>query len=232
MAVYNIDNRNYSAISIGKRSGLTNNVQNDIIKENKKKNILSSNKKSKSVQQSTSVNVNNGSMQWSDEKRTRLRQHEQILNGNKYETAVVYTKDGNVSFKKKGDFNSVKFTQKEVQQMKDCVITHNHPSNSCFSPEDINLLRLSNAAEMRASTQFGTYVINRTPVWDKNISTLKDINDEYNKFLDDAILKAKDRAAQEGKHILTYLQEAEVEGTEMFCKKYGLKFRMERYDEK
>ena len=29
---------------------------------------------------------------------------------------------------------------------------------------------------------------------------------------------------------MTYLQEAEVEGTEMFCKKYGLKFRMERYD--
>ena len=139
----------------------------------------------------------------------------------------MYKESGDILFKKKGNSNSVAFTKKELKQMKGKVVTHNHPSNSCFSSEDIEILRTTKAAEMRAATKFGTYVINPPMKWVDEVANFEKIDKIYNDCLDNAISKAKDKAAREGKHLLYYLQEAEVEGTKEFCKSYGLKFRLE-----
>ena len=111
--------------------------------------------------------------------------------------------------------------------MKGKIITHNHPNGSCFSTEDIALLRQTGAAEIRAATKNGTFVINPPDVWSDEISSFKQLDEIYNEFIDDAIIKAKDTAAREGKPLLSYLHQAEIEGTRAFCDKYGLIFRME-----
>lgn len=67
--------------------------------------------------------------------------------------------------------------------MKDCAITHNHPNNSCFSTADIAMLKKTHASEMRASTKFGTYVINPPDKWDKDILSFKQIEEELTPVL-------------------------------------------------
>lgn len=119
-----------------------------------------------------------------------------------------------------------------MKDMKDCVITHNHPNNSCFSSEDICMLKNTKAAELRASTRFGTYVLTQPEKWSSEIGSYAKIDSVYNHYLDDYILKYKDKAAQEGKHLLYYLQDAEMDATKAFAKKYGMKFRLEKYDVK
>ena len=177
-----------------------------------------------------SENVKIGSDLYSEESRKNLLRSEMINNGNKKETAYVYDADGKLKFKVRGNEDSVTFTAQQIKDMKGCVISHNHPSNSCFSPADINMLRRSGASEIRAGTRYGTYVLQRPKKWSSDIGTLDKIDQEYNSFVDKAILKYKDKAAQDGLHPLYYLQEAEVEGTANFAKAYGLNFKLEIYD--
>ena len=207
--------------------GLTNTSNSDILKE-KETFINRSSQKSNAYANDNNIHsIPQGSELWTEDKRTMLRQSEKILNGNNYETAVIYDSSGNVIFKKKGNSNSVSFTKKELKQMQGAVITHNHPKGSCPSTDDIMLLKGTKAAEIRTSTRNGTFVISSNGKWHDDFSDFKKIDDAYNKCLDDAIVKFKDKAAHEGKNLLAYLHDAEIEGTREFCKKYGLNFRME-----
>lgn len=204
---------------------LENNGGSGIMKESTKRTIQQS-----PVNNQTSVsqkNIGMGSALWSEEKRTNMFRTEKILVGNQYETAVIYNSDGSLAFKKKGDANSVFFSKQELNKMKGKIITHNHPKGGCFSPEDIALLRQTGAAEIRAATKNGTFVINPPDVWSDEISSFKRLDEMYNKYIDNAIIKSKDIAAREGKPLLSYLHQAEIEGTKAFCDKYGLIFRME-----
>lgn len=168
-----------------------------------------------------------GSSMWTEEKRTQLRQTEKILSGNQQETAVVYDADGNVAFKKKGTKNAVSFTKGEFRKLKDTVVTHNHPNNSCFSSEDIDLLKTSGAAEIRATTKFGTYSLKPPKKWDDSIARFEEIDKIYNDFIDAAIMTAKDQAAKAGESWIHYLHNAEVEGTRAFADAYGFEFTFE-----
>ena len=207
--------------------GLTNTSNSDILKE-KETFINRSSQKSNAYANDNNIHsIPQGSELWTEDKRTMLRQSEKILNGNNYETAVIYDSSGNVIFKKKGNSNSVSFTKKELKQMQGAVITHNHPKGSCPSTDDIMLLKGTKAAEIRTSTRNGTFAISSNGKWHDDFSDFKKIDDAYNKCLDDAIVKFKDKAAHEGKNLLAYLHDAEIEGTREFCKKYGLNFRME-----
>ena len=72
-----------------------------------------------------------------------------------YESAAVVDKDGNVLFKKDGAQSQVGFTNKEVKMMDGNSLTHNHPSSSVFSTEDITMLVKSGLSEIRATTREG-----------------------------------------------------------------------------
>ena len=53
------------------------------------------------------------------------------------EKCFAFDPQGNVIFEKEGDKNSIYFTQEESNIIKGHIFTHNHPSSSSFSKEDI-----------------------------------------------------------------------------------------------
>ena len=69
---------------------------------------------------------------FSDSAKQKLLQDERILSDNDYETAVIYNPDGSRKFSKKGTSEDVKFTNKQIAEMKGCVLTHNHPNGTVF----------------------------------------------------------------------------------------------------
>lgn len=84
-----------------------------------------------------------------------------------YESAAVVDKDGNVLFKKDGAQSQVGFTNKEVKMMDGNSLTHNHPSSSMFSTEDITMLVKSGLSEIRATTREGiTYSVRKGTGYD------------------------------------------------------------------
>jgi len=62
------------------------------------------------------------------DREQRIRQGEQSISLNSYETAIVYDTDGNELFRQDGDEHSVIFTIEQINQIKGNIITHNHPS--------------------------------------------------------------------------------------------------------
>ena len=84
-----------------------------------------------------------------------------------YESAAVVDKDGNVLLKKDGAQSQVGFTNKEVKMMDGNSLTHNHPSSSMFSTEDITMLVKSGLSEIRATTREGiTYSVRKGTGYD------------------------------------------------------------------
>lgn len=91
-----------------------------------------------------------------------LEDLEKKIRNNKFETAVVYDKDGNIVWVKKGKKNSVTITFNEQIQMgglQGKFLTHNHPVDTSFSPADLNLSLTNRLSGMRALTQTQTYTL-------------------------------------------------------------------------
>lgn len=72
-----------------------------------------------------------------------------------YESAAVIDKDGERLIYKDGANHSVGFQPYEVAKMDGNTLTHNHPSSSMFSFEDMNMLVKANLSEIRATTREG-----------------------------------------------------------------------------
>lgn len=86
---------------------------------------------------------------------------DKIRNQN-YETAAIIDKDGNVLLNKDGGQRQVGFTPLEGKLMKDNTLTHNHPSSSMFSEEDISCFVANEMQEIRATTREGvTFSVKR-----------------------------------------------------------------------
>lgn len=86
---------------------------------------------------------------------------DKIRNQN-YETAAIIDKDGNVLLNKDGGQRQVGFTPLEGKLMKDNTLTHNHPSSSMFSEEDISCFVRNEMQEIRATTREGvTFSVKR-----------------------------------------------------------------------
>ena len=67
-----------------------------------------------------------------------------------YETAVVVDADGKAVLRKDGGKSEIYFTKDEMARMEGCTFTHNHPSGSSFSEEDISFAIRTGLAEMHA----------------------------------------------------------------------------------
>lgn len=91
----------------------------------------------------------------------------------KFETGVVFDRNGNIIIDKRGESFSVSFTNEECWMMKDGIFTHNHPRGwgypekslgrigNSFSPEDVFLAVRWDVAEMRAVTPNYTFIMKR-----------------------------------------------------------------------
>lgn len=112
-------------------------------------------------------------------KRKRLYSAEWGSTYKKCEEARLYDAKGTSVFRKQGDSSSVTFSATEIKAMRDGVLTHNHPNGSCFSTNDINMLRRSRLAEIRASTSRGVYRMQRPQRWSREINSLDKLQNVY-----------------------------------------------------
>jgi len=90
-----------------------------------------------------------------------------------FETAVVFDKNGNIVIDKRGSATNVSFSKDEMNLMKDCIFTHNHPRGwrydensmfrigSSFSREDLKFAINSDVKEIRAVTPNYTFSLKR-----------------------------------------------------------------------
>lgn len=62
-----------------------------------------------------------------------------------------------------GDKGSVAFSDDDLDRFPGATLTHNHPSNNSFSPEDVYVLLENRLQSIRAVTATQSYVIERTP---------------------------------------------------------------------
>lgn len=168
-----------------------------------------------------------GSDLFSEKAKQQLYRDERIISGNNYETALVYDKDGNRIFRKKGKADSVGFTSSEIRKMKNCVVTHNHPKGSGFSAEDILSLRSTHATEMRACTNNGVFIIRQPTTWPVELKNLKTMKKAIIEVYDDVGMQYREIAAREGESIYKYLNQIEIRTFEEFSKKYGFEFKWE-----
>lgn len=120
-----------------------------------------------------------GSRSWNKAKRKALYGAEYDSMDKRVEIAHLYDVEGKLLFKKTGDSGSVSFDNSEIKRMHNGILTHNHPNGSCFSPEDINILRRGKLLEVRAVTSQGVYRLQKPVKWSKEISGLEKIEAVY-----------------------------------------------------
>lgn len=90
--------------------------------------------------------------------RNALNVAENGIKHDRVETAILLDKHGKVLFtESQGNASSVQFTADQCAKMKDGTLTHNHPSGSTFSWQDLDLLVRSGLKEIRATSANRTY---------------------------------------------------------------------------
>ena len=83
---------------------------------------------------------------------------EKSISGNNYESLIAFDSKGNIIYQAKGGKDWVRYDRKQV---KDAVVTHNHPRGSAFSSEDLVGMVESNMKEMRITSKNFTYSMKR-----------------------------------------------------------------------
>ena len=89
-----------------------------------------------------------------------LAAREGAIRGNNFETLYALDANGNELFKKIGDSHSVFYGDKGYLT-KDAIVTHNHPSGSSFSWQDVQGMVYYNQKEMRATGKEFTFSMKR-----------------------------------------------------------------------
>lgn len=167
---------------------------------------------------------------WSEKRRKAMQSAEWSSTYKTVETARLYDDSGKQLAKKDGDKASVTFTRAEIRSMKGGVLTHNHPSGGCFSPNDINMLREGKLKEIRAVTTEGVFRLQQPEAWSTNIGSLDKVKRAYDE-IDARASKYYFDKARSGE--ISY-REAEKLGQEAtvkeLCDTYGIPFRFDAWD--
>ena len=166
-----------------------------------------------------------GSELFAEQEQKNLYQSERIISGNKYETAIVYDETGKVIFKRKGSYSAVSFTKAQLPKLKGKIITHNHPSCSGLSADDIIFMQKNSLAEIRSCNMFGTHIMRPT---EKSLTVSFDMLDKkLTKLYNEIGNRYRDIAAQNGKSILYYLQDVEIDTMKAVSKEYNFYYKWE-----
>ncbi len=116
--------------------------------------------------------------------KTALDKAEAVLIRRKTEKAIVFADDGTIIFEKPGGKSSVSFTPDEVKLFKDKIFTHNHPSGTSFSVEDIAFAAVWDLKEIRACGKYYRYYLKRPSTgWSREYwsNTLKPLVEKHDK---------------------------------------------------
>lgn len=105
------------------------------------------------------VSLCDTSDKWKYIARETLRKDEESLSRRVKETAVVYDSNGKYLFTKRGDERSVSFTWMEIIKMKNCIVSHNHPSGASFSLADWSVFKRAKLQELRVVGKDRVYYI-------------------------------------------------------------------------
>jgi lambda family phage portal protein len=93
----------------------------------------------------------------------QIQDFEDIARPLKKEQALITDMDGNTLLNKSGTKSRVSFTQDDLDKIKgkDAILTHNHPNDSGFSPQDYQFASNQDIAEFRAVGATKTFTIRR-----------------------------------------------------------------------
>lgn len=105
------------------------------------------------------LSLNDTSDKWKRAAKAELKKDEKSLSWRKKETAVIYDSNGKYLFTKRGDERSVDFTWREIRKMRNCIVSHNHPSGASFSIADWKLFKKAKLQELRAIGENEVYYI-------------------------------------------------------------------------
>jgi len=85
------------------------------------------------------------------------------------EFGFAFNNKGEVVVQKVGESDRICFSHDEIEAMKDCVLTHNHPRRKFFSVEDVRYACLTDLQEIRAVAGNVVHVLRRpADGWDIN----------------------------------------------------------------
>lgn len=135
-----------------------------------------------------------------DKERAALTAVESKIANLKREQLHLIDEHGDVILKLQGSKSSVKFGYNEAQRMADRIVTHNHPSGSTFSYEDINTFIKHDLKAIRATGKYGTYSLEKTDKSNKNFSSeaRKKYNEVQNNIAKNEVPKLQ-KSVNEGK---------------------------------
>ena len=105
------------------------------------------------------MSLNDTSDKWKRAARSELKKDEKSLSWREKETAVIYDSNGKYLFTKRGDERSVSFTKSEIKKLKNCIVSHNHPSGASFSLADWTVFKRAKLQELRAIGEGKVYYI-------------------------------------------------------------------------
>lgn len=150
-----------------------------------------------------------------------------------FETLVVYNKKGEVLLDKKGQSMSVQYTKEEGRNMKDAIVTHNHPSGwrypensimrigNSFSKEDLMSAVGSDVLEERVVTPNFTFIMKRPAKgWGITVEELSKVIDE----VDNSILNENNKLIK--RRIITP-EQASITHWHKLCKQISEKYGWE-----
>lgn len=96
--------------------------------------------------------------------KEKVNKVEKTIAGDKTETAYLFDDNGDIVFSQNDGAESyVMFTPTQVSFMPGKTLTHNHPSGTTFSCEDVGLFEVNQIKEIRAVTKDGTFSLSRSP---------------------------------------------------------------------
>lgn len=116
----------------------------------------------KEVAKGAKSGYNTGRIQDGKNYSAAIRSEEKKIRSDKIETAVLLNDRGDIIFRESsGAANYVQFSKEQLDKMKGATLTHNHPSNSTFSAEDVGLMVIRDLKAIRATGKERTYQLSK-----------------------------------------------------------------------
>lgn len=174
-----------------------------------------------------------GTISWTTNRRKSLFTTEQSSVLSPVEIGTLYTADGKSVFRLEGDAGNVNFTVTQIKQMRNGILTHNHPGADygCFSPEDINMLRRAHLDEIRCATPIGVFSIQSPTTWPSEINDFDKIEGVYYDIYEHI---GKDYYAKAMRGEISVLDAENLSqrvAVEELCKRYKIPFKFETWDD-
>lgn len=100
-----------------------------------------------------------------------------------YEVGVIFDKNGKAISCQLGNEDTVSFTPYQARLMKGKDVTHNHPTNTHPSPEDLYIMVNRKAKSFRTCGKYGTYVLKYSQKVE-NLPEFAVFSDKFDEFVE------------------------------------------------